>query len=106
MSNSQLNKSKSGIKNGTEVTMKLSTNVVYNSNYENNYMHKFLTNTQVLRLREAFSNSSWVNIKLSKTKSHKIGQSGGFSGRHLGPLLKTGLSLTGNVLKSISVPQD
>ena len=33
---------------------------------------------------------------------HKIGQSGGFLGRLLGPLLKTGLSLTGNVLKLLA----
>ena len=32
---------------------------------------------------------------------HKIGQSGGFSGRLLGPLLKTGLSLIANVLKPL-----
>ena len=39
---------------------------------------------------------------------HKIGQSGGFLGRILGPLLKTGLPLIGNVLKplaqSVSIP--
>ena len=38
----------------------------------------------------------------------KIGQSGGFLGRILGPLLKTGLALIGNVLKplakSVSIP--
>ena len=33
---------------------------------------------------------------------HKIGQSGGFLGRLLGPLLKTGLLLIGNVLKSLA----
>ena len=32
---------------------------------------------------------------------HKIGQSGGFLGRFLGPLLKTGLPLIGNVLKPL-----
>ena len=37
--------------------------------------------------------------KLSKTKLHKIGQSGEFLGRHLGALLKTGLSLIKNVLR-------
>ena len=41
-------------------------------------------------------------MKLSKTQLHKIGQSGGFLGRVLGPLLKTGLSLTGNVLKPLA----
>ena len=33
---------------------------------------------------------------------HKIRQSGGFLGRCLGPLLKTGLSLIGNVLKPLA----
>ena len=102
LSNSQLNKLKSGIKNGTEVTLKLSSNVVGDSNDENNFPHKLLlTNTQVLRLRKAFANNSSANIKLSKTQLHKIGQSGGFLGRILGPLLKTRLPLTGNILKPL-----
>ena len=33
---------------------------------------------------------------------HKIGQSGGFLGRCLGPLLKTELSLIGNVIKLLA----
>ena len=33
---------------------------------------------------------------------YKIGQSGGFLGRLLGPLKKTGLSLIGNVLKPLA----
>ena len=41
-------------------------------------------------------------MKLSKAKLHKIGQSGGFLGRLLGPLLKTGLPLIGNVLKPLA----
>ena len=39
---SQLNKLKSGIKNGTEVTLKLSSNVVGDSNDETNFPHKLL----------------------------------------------------------------
>ena len=89
LSKSQLNKLKSGIKNNTEVTLKISTNVVGDSNDENNFPQKLLfTNTQVSKLREAFANNYSVNIKLSKTQLHKIGQSGGFLGRLLGPLLK------------------
>ena len=42
LSNSQLNELKSGIKNGTEVTLKLSSNVVGDSNDENNFPHKLL----------------------------------------------------------------
>ena len=99
LSNSQLNKLKSGIKNGTEVTLKLSSNVVGDSNDESNFLHKLLlTNTQVLKVHKAFANNSSANIKLSKTQLHKIGQSGGF----LGPLLKTALPLIRNLLKPLA----
>ena len=74
LSNSQLHKLKSGIKNNTEVTFKISTNVVGDSNVENNFPHKLLlTNTQVSKLHKAFANGSAANIKLSKTQLHKIG---------------------------------
>ena len=33
---------------------------------------------------------------------HRIGQSGGFVGRHLGPLLKTGLPLMKNTLTPLA----
>ena len=73
--------------------MKISSNVVGDSNDENNFHHKLLlTNTQVLRFCKAFANNFSINIKLSKTQLHKIGQSGGFLGSLLGPLLKTGLA--------------
>ena len=100
LSNSQLNKLKSGIKNGAEVTLKTSSNVVGDSNDENNFPHKLLlANAQVPKLRKDFANGSSVNIKLSKTQLHKMVQSGGRLGRLLGPLLKTGLPLIRNVLK-------
>ena len=99
----QYNDLKSGIKNGTEITSKISSNVVGDSNYENNFPHKLLlTNTQVSRLPRAFVNGSSASIKLSKTQLHKVGQSGGFLGRLLGPLLKTGLPLIGNVRKPLA----
>ena len=41
LSNSQLNKLKSGIKNGTEVTLKVLSNVVDNSNDKNNFLHQY-----------------------------------------------------------------
>ena len=75
MSNSQPNKLKSGIKHGTDVILKISSNVVGDSNDENNFMHKlFFTNTQVSRLSNTFANGSSANMKLSKTQSHQIGQ--------------------------------
>ena len=65
LSNLQLNKLKSGIKNGTEVTLKLLSNIVGNSNDEINFPHKLLlTNTQVSKLHKAFANGSSANSKL------------------------------------------
>ena len=40
--NLQINKLKSGIKNGIAVTLKFSSNVNGDSNDENNFPHKFL----------------------------------------------------------------
>ena len=46
LSNSQLNNLKSAIKNETEVALNLSSNIVGDSNDENNFPHKLLlTNT-------------------------------------------------------------
>ena len=50
LSNSKLKKLKSGIKNGTGETLKFFSNVVGDSNDQNNFPHKSLTNTQVSRL--------------------------------------------------------
>ena len=48
LSNLQLNKLRSGQKNGTEVTLKILPNVVGDSNNKNNFLHKLLlTNAQV-----------------------------------------------------------
>ena len=59
LSNPQINKLKFGIKNGTEITLKISSNVAGDSNDENNFPYKLLlTNTQVSRLRKAFANNS------------------------------------------------
>ena len=103
LSNSQLNKLKSAIKNNTEVTQKISSNVVGDSNDENSFPHKlFLINTQVSKLRKVFANNYSPYAKLSKTQLHKIEQSGRFLGRLLEPLLKTGFPLKGNVLKPLA----
>ena len=74
LSNSQLNRLKSGTKNNTEVTLKISSNFIGDSNDENNFPHKLLlTNTLVSKLCKAFTNNSSANIKLSKTQLFKIG---------------------------------
>ena len=85
LSNSQLNKLKSAIKNETEVVLRLSSNMVGDD--ETNFPHKLLlTNRQVASLHKAFANYLSTDIKLSKTRISKMIQSG-FSGRALGPLL-------------------
>ena len=51
LSNQQLNKLKSGIQNGTDVTLKISSNIIGDSNDENNFPRKILLiNTQVLQM--------------------------------------------------------
>ena len=71
LSNSQINKLKLGLKNGTKVTFKISSIVVGDSNYVNNFPRNILLpNTQVSKLRKGFTNGSSVNIKLSKTQLH------------------------------------
>ena len=60
------------IKNGNEVTLKVSSNIIGDSNYENDFPHRLLlTNTQVSRPRKALPNSSSANIKLLKTQLHQ-----------------------------------
>ena len=72
-------------------------------NFLNNSPDKLLlTNRHISDLRKAFANHLSADIKLSKTQLSKMIQSGGFLGRLLGPLLKTGLPLIKNVIKSLT----
>ena len=49
--NSRINRLKSGIKNCTELTLNISSNVIVSSNDETNFLHKLLfTDTQVSRI--------------------------------------------------------
>ena len=92
LSNSKLNKLKSAIKNETGVVLRVSLNMVGDD--ETNFSHKLLlTNRQDENLRNVFANKSSTDINLSKTQLSKMVQSGGFLGRLLGPLQKTGLPL-------------
>ena len=89
LSNSQLNKLKSSIKNETDVVLRISSNIVSNSNYNTNFPHELLlTNRQVANIRKAFVNHSSIDIKLSKTQLSKMIKSGGFLGKLLGPFFR------------------
>ena len=103
LSNSQLNRLKFSVKNGTEVVLRLSSNMIGTSNDKTNFLHELLlTNIQVANLRKAFSNHLSADIKLLKTQLSKMIQSGGFLGRLLGPLLKTGVPLIKNLTKPLA----
>ena len=101
LSNSQLNKIKSAIKNENDVVIRLSPNMIGDSNDKTNFPHELLlTSRQVSCIRKAFANNSSVGIKFSKAQLSKLIQSGGFLGKLLGPFLKTGLPL----MKSVITP--
>ena len=102
LSNSQLNKLRSAIKNETDTVLRLSSNIVGNSDDEANFPHKLLlTNRQVSNLRKAFANHTSSDIKLSKVQLTKI-QKGEFLS-FLAPLLKTGLPLIKSVIKPLGM---
>ena len=83
--------------------------MIGNCNDKTNFSHELLlTNRQVANLHEAFASNSSTDIKLLKTQLSKMILSGGFLGRRLGPLRKTGLPLIKNVIealpKSVLIP--
>ena len=102
LSNSQLNILKSAIKNKSEIVLRLSSNMIGDSNDKTNFPHELLlTDRQVANIHKAFANHSSMDIKSSKNQSSKMIQAGGFLGELLGPLLKTGLPLIKNVIKPL-----
>ena len=83
--------------------LKLSSNMIGNSDDETNFRHKsLLTNRQVTNLCKAFANHTSTGVKLSKTQLSKMVQLGGFLGILLGPLLKTGLPLMKSVVQPVA----
>ena len=102
MSNSQLNKLKSAIKNGINVISRLSSNLIGNSDDDANFPHKLLlTNRQVANIRKAFANHTSTDINVSKAQLTKM-EKGGFL-RFLAPLLKSGLPLLKSVIKPLAI---
>ena len=70
----------------------------------NNLPHELLLTTrQTTKLRNAIENNLQTDIKLSKAQISKIIQSGGFLGKILGSLLKTGLPLLKSVIKPVGL---
>ena len=64
LSISQLNKLKSAIKNENEVVIRLSPNMIGDSNDKGSFPHKLLlTDRQVSSIRKGLANNSSVEIK-------------------------------------------
>ena len=90
LSNDHLKKLKDAVSNNTGTTLRISSKM-FNGN---DLPHELLLTTrQKTKIRNAFNNNTSTDIKLSKAQINKIIKSGGFLGRLLGPLLKTGLPL-------------
>ena len=97
------------MKNENDLVIRLSPSMIGDSNDKINFPHELLlTNRQVSGIRKAFVNNSSIDIKFSKAQLSKMIQSGGFLGKLLGPLLKTGLPLMKSVItplaKSVLIP--
>ena len=100
LSNSQLNKLENSVKNKQGTTLRMNARM-FN---ENNLPHELLLTTrQTTKLRNAIENNMSTDIKLSKAQISKVIHSGGFFGKILGPLLKTGLPLLKLVIKPLGL---
>ena len=100
LSNLQLNKSKSAVKNNERTTLRMNAKI-FNGN---NLPHELLLTTrQTTKLRNTFRNNMSTDIKLSKAQISKIIQSGGFLSKILGPLLKTRFPLLKSVIKPLGL---
>ena len=80
--------------------LRLSSNMIGNSDYEANFPHKLLlTNRQVASLCKAFVKHASTDIKLSKAQLTKM-QKGAYL-KILAPLLNSGLPLLKSVIKQL-----
>ena len=77
--------------------------MIGNSDDETNFPHKLLLNNgQIANLRKAFDSHTSTDMKLSKRQLSKMIQLGGFLGKLLRPLLKTGLLLMKSVIQPLA----
>ena len=102
LSNSQVNELTSAIKNEADVVLRLSSNIIGNSDDETNFPHKLLlTYRQVANIRKVFANHTSTDIKLSKAQLTKM-QKGGLL-RFLASLLRSALPLLKSVIKPLDM---
>ena len=104
LSDSQLSKLTSAVKNKQGTTLKMNFKM-FN---RNNLPHELLLTTrQTAKLRNAIENNMSTGIKLSKAQISKIIQSGGFLGSLLskiaGPLMKVAVPLANYILTPLGI---
>ena len=101
LSNLQISKLKTAVKNNEGTTLRISSKM-FNSD---NLLHKlFLTQSQITKLRNNIENSMSTDIKLSKAQIKKIIMSGGALGSILGKLLPNLIKVASPILKNVALP--
>ena len=102
LSDSQLNKLKSAVKNKQGTTLRMNVKKFDGNNLSHELL---LTTRQTTKLRNGIGNNMSTDIKLSKAQISKIIQSGGFLGYLLskiaGPLMKTAVTIARKYFSSI-----
>ena len=83
LSDSQLNKLKSAVKNRQRTTLRMNAKMFSTNNLPHELL---LTTRQTTKLRNAIENNMPTDKKLPKDQISKIIQSGGFIVKLLGPL--------------------
>ena len=99
LSDTQLKKLKTAVKDKTATTLRISLKMVNGNDLPHELL---LTTRQKSKLKNAFNNNMSNDLKLSRAQISKIIQSEGFLCRLLGQLLKTGLPLIENVIKTLA----
>ena len=104
LSDTQLKKLKTAVKNKTGTTLRISLKMLNGNNLPHELL---LTTRQKTKLRNAFNNNMSTDLKLSKAQISKIIQSGGFLGSLLsklaGPLMKVAVPLAKNILAQLGI---
>ena len=113
LSDNQLKKSKTAVKNKTGATLRMSFKM-FNGNdlphellLTTRFNNNMSTDLKKKKLRNAFNNNMSSDLKLSRAQISKIIQSGGVLGSLLsklaGPLMKVAIPLAENVLAPLGM---
>ena len=104
LTDTQLKKLKTAVKNNTETTLRMSLKMFKGNDLPHELL---LTTRQKGKLRNAFNNNISSDLKPSKAQISKIIQSGGFLGSLLsklaGPLMKVAILLAKDVLALLGI---